>query len=166
MPSSIVDSDRSDPSNKANCIFCRVSPSNGFDIVWQDENFLAFRDRKPACSHHIQLVPKRHINNVKELQSSDVELLKSMFIIGHRILDSLEVDPSLRKMGFHIPPFRSVNHLHLHVQAIPYKSFVKSLKYRIVPGSRHHHKGFSWFVEIGQAILILEQDGNIGTLPC
>ncbi|KAJ7503326.1 hypothetical protein B0H11DRAFT_1985076 [Mycena galericulata] len=43
------------------CPFCHVSATNGFTIIWEDEIFVAFRDRSPASEHHIQLITKRHI---------------------------------------------------------------------------------------------------------
>jgi hypothetical protein len=69
-------------------------------------------------------------------------------------------------MGFHIPPFNSIDHLHLHVQALPYRSSIIAKKYPVVKGSGSHHKGFSWFVEVEQAIRILESGKKVGTLPC
>ncbi|KAJ7146754.1 HIT-like domain-containing protein [Mycena epipterygia] len=102
------------------CQFCNVSATNGFNIIWEDEVFVAFRDRRPASEYHIQLIPKRHIASVKSLQKKDAELVRTMKIIGEKLLDDLGLLPSMRVMGFHIPPFNSVDHLHLHVQGLPY----------------------------------------------
>ena len=68
-------------------------------------------------------------------------------------------------MGFHIPPLNSINHLHLHVQGLPYRSPQQSIKYLIAPGFLYYLKGFSSVVEIRQAIQILENGKQIGIAP-
>ncbi|KAJ7301928.1 hypothetical protein DFH08DRAFT_723734, partial [Mycena albidolilacea] len=84
---------------------------------------------------------------------------RSMKIIGDKLLDDLSVKPSMRVMGFHIPPFNSVQHLHLHVQAIPYNNSLRARKYPI-------SKGFGWFITAEQAIRSLERGRSIGVFPC
>ncbi|KAJ7035344.1 hypothetical protein C8F04DRAFT_537027 [Mycena alexandri] len=187
----------------AHCQFCEVSTTNGFNIIWENELFVAFWDRKPAAELHIQLVPRQHIGMFMNLRintrpmssessrkrqiveekrrrawfviriylravavlSLNCSQVRSMKAIGEKLLDDLGSPPSMRVLGFHIPPFNSVNHLHLHVQGLPYKP-LRQAKYRISSGFAHFNKGFGWFVEAEQAARSLETGRTIGVFPC
>lgn len=70
------------------------------------------------------------------------------------------------RLGFHIPPYNSVDHLHLHAHGLPYKSPWRRAKYPFAPGQKGKEKGFSWFVEVEQAIRILESGRSVGVMPC
>lgn len=163
--------DRSPPQSETeavthkSCKFCRISPENGFDVIWEDEAFVAFNDYKPAARHHILIIPRPHTTNVRHLRKSATGLVRSMEKIGHQLLDDRAVPAPMRRMGFHISPFNSIEHLHLHVHGLPYKPMRRS-KYPIATGKSPRQKGLSWFAEVGQTIRILENDGHVGVLPC
>ncbi|KAF9456569.1 HIT-like protein [Collybia nuda] len=148
------------------CTFCHVSKPNGFRIVWEDDTFCAFIDHKPAAEHHLLIIPKIHITSVRSLTKKDTIMVQSMERIGHDILDGLSVSPSARRMGFHIPPFNSVDHLHLHVHGLPYASPFREAKYMISKDSHGNEKGYGWFAEVGQVIRILEKGGRVRVSPC
>ncbi|KAH9930060.1 HIT-like protein [Fomitopsis serialis] len=152
--------------DSSRCKFCSASPENGFDVVWEDESFTVFTDRDPAAAHHFLVIPKIHIDNVKSLTAKDAPMVSRMSEIGHRVLDDLKVPTTSQRLGFHIPPFFSVNHLHMHAQGLPYCSTARALKYRVSAGSGAHGKGFSWFCEADQAVRILAKGGQIAVFPC
>ncbi|KAI0359942.1 HIT-like protein [Trametes cingulata] len=153
-------------SPRSGCIFCGASKENGFNIVWENDHYAVFTDINPSCQHHLQIVPKKHIESVKNLSVTDVGMVQEMIEIGHEVLDRLDVPPHLRRLGFHIPPYISVPHLHMHVQALPYSSPLRRLKYPVVRGRRGQEKGFSWFVEADQAVRLLEKGVQVRILPC
>jgi len=64
------------------------------------------------------------------------------------------------KIGFHIPPFSSVHHLHLHVLVPPFTALGKVMY--PVRGGVEGGKKWSWFVTPSQIISILEAGGRVG----
>jgi len=111
----------------------------------------------------------RTADNVRSLRAQDVPLVIKMREAAHRALDLLSVprDPSMRRLGFHIPPYISVGHLHLHVHAMPFNNRLKRWKYPVRAGNGSTtSKAFSWFVEVDQAIAILERGGRVKIGSC
>ncbi|KAM0750012.1 HIT-like protein [Meredithblackwellia eburnea MCA 4105] len=150
---------------KEGCVFCDVTVEKGFKIVYEDSNVAVFRDRTPGSEVHLLAVPKRHYDNVKTITKDDVPMVRELAQIGGKVLEELGIPPSRHRLGFHIPPFFSVNHLHLHLLSTPLP-FPGSFKYRpsfpsvgsFFPFTQEKDrvKGWSWFVEVNQAIRILE----------
>jgi hypothetical protein len=54
----------------------------------------------------------------------------------------------------------------MHVQALPYKSKYRQLKYPLAMGATGYHKGFTWFITADQAISILEDGAKVGIFKC
>ncbi|KFM80159.1 Histidine triad nucleotide-binding protein 3, partial [Stegodyphus mimosarum] len=99
-----------------NCVFCCIK-ENLDTFVYENEEYLAFKDKSPAASHHYLVIPKNHVKNPSTLRSSDVSLVKTLVEIGKEILMNENVSIDDARMGFHWPPFNTVQHLHLHVIA-------------------------------------------------
>ncbi|EJD55060.1 HIT-like protein [Auricularia subglabra TFB-10046 SS5] len=152
----------------APCIFCDVRAEKGFDILLETDEFVVFRDIRPACAHHLQVVPKKHIDNVRSLSAEHVGLISRMRDAGHEVLDALGVPsaPGSRRLGFHIPPYISIGHLHLHVQALPYRSTFGGWRYPVRRGGAGKSKGWSMFSEVSQTLEILQRGGKVRIGPC
>lgn len=144
------------PQETLRCRFCGIEKSPTNAMLYDDHAFVAFEDIRPAAKHHFLITPKKHIESVRSLRKEDVPFLKEMESVGNKLMEIYHIPEHERRMGFHIPPFNSVNHLHLHAHALPYRSILEQNKYPMVNGSGTDHKGFTWFVEVGQAIRILE----------
>ncbi|XP_057651379.1 adenosine 5'-monophosphoramidase HINT3-like isoform X3 [Diorhabda carinulata] len=104
-------------SSDQNCIFCKIvcgeAPS---EILFQNDEIIVFKDIKPASKHHYLVVPKNHIINVNHLVTKEDKLLVERLIeIGKKVLEENGGTIEDARLGFHLPPFNSINHLHLHV---------------------------------------------------
>ncbi|XP_043659282.1 histidine triad nucleotide-binding protein 3 [Drosophila teissieri] len=102
-----------------NCIFCQISDGQDPKSVLEVETdeFVIFQDIKPASEHHYLAVTKKHYASLKDLNKTHDQLVQRMesalkeFLAGKGI----PVDDAL--FGFHLPPFITVKHLHMHAIA-------------------------------------------------
>ncbi|WWD18162.1 hypothetical protein CI109_102611 [Kwoniella shandongensis] len=146
-------------STKKGCIFCNVSVEKGFNIAYEDDQLIAFHDRTPRAKTHLLVIPRYHaVDSVRGLTSDHLPLLRAMILLAHRLVPP---DPP-PKMGFHIPPFSSVPHLHLHVFSGPH-TFVGGLKYPISSHGKgkDKKKGLGWFVTAEQVEETLGRGGRV-----
>ena len=87
------------------------------EIVYEDDQVVAFRDIAPAAPTHILIIPRKAIPRVNEAQAEDQSLL------GHLLLKAAEVARSLglSESGFRLvinngkDGGESVPHLHCHI---------------------------------------------------
>lgn len=90
-------------------------------IVYDESpHVLAFQDRSPKAQFHALVIPKRYIPTVESLTPSDLPTLQEIKEAAVLLLQQYE--PSALEnndfiLCFHLPPFNSVDHLHLHVLA-------------------------------------------------
>jgi diadenosine tetraphosphate (Ap4A) HIT family hydrolase len=118
------------------CIFCNIV--SGIDpqatsIIAKNSQVSAFHPRHWSASHHILVVPNHHVQSVASLQpgAESLALLREMKAFGLECaraeIPNLQVNDC--RLVFHVPPFNSVDHLHLHVHVPPYTSWWKDWTY-------------------------------------
>ena len=85
------------------------------DVVYEDDQALAFRDINPVAPTHVLVIPKREIVNVGESVEADAELLGHLMIVAGRVakLENLKDFRVVTNSG--AGAGQSVFHLHLHV---------------------------------------------------
>jgi diadenosine tetraphosphate (Ap4A) HIT family hydrolase len=119
----------------SNCKFCEIVLQNDKNIIlYEDEYIVIFNDIKPCAKIHLLVVPKHHIVNANYLTKDHLNLLEHMKAksIEYLKIENLIEDEYKDEyhMGFHVPPFVMISHLHLHVIIPPYKSkLAKSLMF-------------------------------------
>ena len=87
------------------------------DIVWEDDEALAFRDVNPQAPVHILIVPKRVVARLAEAKEDDGPLLGKLLLASRKVAEKLDLLQSGYRVVINSGPDagESVPHLHLHV---------------------------------------------------
>jgi histidine triad (HIT) family protein len=100
------------------CLFCKmVAGVIKPDTVYEDDDFLAFRDIHPQAPVHVLIIPKRHIATLNDVTDADATLMGRLQLIAKRIArESGVADAGYRTViSCNRGGGQSVFHLHLHL---------------------------------------------------
>jgi histidine triad (HIT) family protein len=100
------------------CLFCKfVSGEITPNIVYQDDEVLAFRDINPQSPTHILIIPKRHISTLNDLTPEDAELVGKLYLTAKKLAADEGIDESGYRtvMNCNEEAGQSVFHIHLHL---------------------------------------------------
>jgi histidine triad (HIT) family protein len=100
------------------CVFCKIInrdlPSN---IIYEDDAVIAFKDLQPAAPVHVLIVPKIHIESVRDINEENAGIIGRIHLAANKIAE---------KTGIYDRGFRLINncgsdagqtvfHLHYHL---------------------------------------------------
>lgn len=100
------------------CIFCKIIAKEiPVEIVYEDEDILAFKDIHPVAPVHVLIIPKKHIESTNNLEESDKELAGKMILVARDIAQELKISENGYKLLFRTGPDggQEMPHLHLHL---------------------------------------------------
>ncbi len=100
------------------CIFCKIiNKQIPSDIVYEDEEILAFKDIAPMAPVHILVIPKKHISSVMELSKEDELLVGKIYTVIQKLAKEFNVNED----GFRVitncgeGAGQTVKHVHFHL---------------------------------------------------
>lgn len=132
------------------CVFCKIIMNDDKnEIIFEDDKMILIKDIKPCADVHLLAIPKRHIKNINYLEKYDISLLEHLENETKGYLDKNYNEKNIKdlryflfiiylfllffRMGFHVPPFYSITHLHLHCLIPPFFDRIKSyVKYDLI----------------------------------
>ena len=101
------------------CLFCKIASGEiPTDIVYEDDDVVAFNDIDPQAPIHIVVIPREHFDNVLNVPAGS-EIIGKIFVV----INKLAVRYGISQSGFRIvnnmgeDGGQSVNHLHFHLMA-------------------------------------------------
>ena len=87
------------------------------DIVYENDNILAFKDVNPVTPIHILIIPKKEIPTINDISENEKSLIGEMFIIAGEIAKKLKINKSGYRVVFNCNEDggQTVFHLHMHL---------------------------------------------------
>jgi len=94
------------------CIFCKITKGEIDSVkIYEDEKFFAFLDMKPVNPGHTLLVPKKHIDNIFDIEEP---LYSELFQTAKKLSQPIKNAVESRRVGISVEGF-GVPHSHVHL---------------------------------------------------
>ena len=110
------------------CKFCDIIENKPEQKLFEDDKICIFFSIPQIAYVHMQCIPKIHIKNINSLTYKHIPLLYHMKeTVIQFLTKKYYIDSNIIIMGFHIPPFNSVQHLHMHCIIPPLNNCIEKL---------------------------------------
>ena len=100
------------------CIFCKIAQKEiPTELLYEDEDVIAFNDIAPKSPVHILIVPKKHIDSVNNLEEENKELLGELVLVAKDIAKEKGISETGYRLIFNTgrDAGQTVDHIHLHL---------------------------------------------------
>tara|TARA_Y100001936_G_C15775132_1_gene508355 strand:+ start:161 stop:502 length:342 start_codon:yes stop_codon:yes gene_type:complete len=87
------------------------------EIIYEDNDILAFNDINPQAPVHVLIIPKKEIKTINDIEVEDKEILGKIFLVAKKIAKKLNIDKTGYRTVFNCNEDggQSVYHIHLHL---------------------------------------------------
>ncbi len=100
------------------CLFCKIiNKEINSDILFEDDDVLAFKDINPQAPIHFLIVPKKHISTINDLQQEDEKITGKMILTAQSLAKQENIDQKGYRLVFNCNSDggQEVYHIHLHL---------------------------------------------------
>lgn len=102
----------------SNCIFCKII--NGdipAELIFKDENVIAFKDLNPQAPIHLLFVPTLHVENAAALAKLSPTVMGAIFTAVEKVASKEGIKDYRTVFNTGSGAGQSVFHAHLHLLA-------------------------------------------------
>jgi len=100
------------------CLFCKMASGEiKPDVMYEDDDVLAFRDINPQAPVHALIIPKRHISTLNDLEEHDAETIGKLFLAASHVAKQEGIDEAGYRtlINCNEQGGQVVFHIHLHL---------------------------------------------------
>ena len=101
-----------------NCLFCKIAGKElESQIVFEDDQAIAFRDINPQAPVHLLVVPRKHIPSLVEAETHDEALLGHLFLVAQKLAEGENLNRNGYRVVLNTGSYagQTVPHVHLHL---------------------------------------------------
>lgn len=102
----------------ADCLFCKIVEGTiPSEKVYEDDDFLAFKDINPQSPLHVLVIPKKHVEKLSDCDEGNAALLSGLMLTANRVARETGIDQSGYRVTINSGKEggQVVFHLHLHL---------------------------------------------------
>ncbi len=102
----------------SDCIFCKIAAHElSAQIVYEDDEFLAFKDINPVAPVHVLLIPKTHLGSLLDVGVRQSDLVARLLLTAAKVASQLGVAENGFRTVINTGDNggQTVHHLHLHL---------------------------------------------------
>lgn len=99
------------------CTFCKIAKGELGELIYEDDQVVAFNDITPQAPTHILIIPRRHISTINDTSQADEQLLGNMITTATQLArDNNMADAGYRLvLNCNRGGGQAVYHIHLHL---------------------------------------------------
>ncbi len=104
----------------SDCLFCKILEGEiPADIVFENDDVLAFRDVNPEAPTHILIIPRQHISTVNDLTENHELIMGKLFSVAKIIAarEGVSDDGYRMVVNCNEKAGQTVFHIHMHLLA-------------------------------------------------
>lgn len=100
----------------SDCVFCKIARKEvSSDLVYEDEEFTAFRDIHPKAPFHVLVIPNVHIPSLLEAEQQHARIVERLLGVATKIAKNEGLNGFKLQMNVGREGGQEVPHAHLHI---------------------------------------------------
>jgi len=102
----------------SDCLFCKIREGDiPADVVFENDDVLAFNDVNPQAPVHVLIIPKRHISTVNDIDAGDEVIMGKLYSVAKVIAAQRGIaDDGYRLVvNCNEKAGQTVFHIHMHL---------------------------------------------------
>lgn len=99
------------------CLFCKIAKGEiKSELLYEDDEIVAFRDINPVAPVHILIIPKTHITSADDIDEENSYIVGKIFQVASKLAKDMGLENGYRLVNnCKEDGGQTVDHIHFHL---------------------------------------------------